>query len=298
MTELGNRLKEARISNGLSLEDLQSITKIQKRYLVGIEEGNFSAMPGNFYVRAFIKQYAEAVHLNPDEIFETYKDEIPSTNHEVLPEQLSRVNTRKTFSEQNSKVFDVLPKILIAVVAIGVAALIYYFLQQNAGKSSNPSINNQNEPVKLSTSKDLGKVKASGKDKKKKTKTNENSSNNSTSDQAQTPTQQVSLVNTSGSRTTFQLQNTDKFVVKLVSNGKAWVNIKNGQGHSFYSGILDKTGTSSQTVDLTNETSAVLVIGKTSDVDVYVNDQKLNYAQPPAKMVTQRITIQFVPMKK
>ncbi|MFL6517543.1 MAG: helix-turn-helix domain-containing protein, partial [Bacillus sp. (in: firmicutes)] len=56
MTELGNRLKEARLAKGLSLDDLQSMTKIQKRYLIGIEEGNYASMPGNFYVRAFIKQ--------------------------------------------------------------------------------------------------------------------------------------------------------------------------------------------------------------------------------------------------
>ena len=41
MTELGTRLKEARLQKGYSLEDLQEITKIQKRYLVGIEEGNW-----------------------------------------------------------------------------------------------------------------------------------------------------------------------------------------------------------------------------------------------------------------
>jgi cytoskeletal protein RodZ len=61
VTELGNRLKEARLAKGLSLEDLQSITKIQKRYLIGIEEGNYSSMPGNFYVRAFVKQYQQLI---------------------------------------------------------------------------------------------------------------------------------------------------------------------------------------------------------------------------------------------
>ena len=36
MTELGTILKEARIAKNLSLDDLQEITKIQKRYLIGI----------------------------------------------------------------------------------------------------------------------------------------------------------------------------------------------------------------------------------------------------------------------
>ena len=53
MTELGTILKEARIAKNLSLDDLQEITKIQKRYLIGIEEGNYSLMPGKFYVTSF-----------------------------------------------------------------------------------------------------------------------------------------------------------------------------------------------------------------------------------------------------
>lgn len=67
MTELGNRLKEAREEKGMSLDDLQAATKIQKRYLTALEEGNYDVIPGKFYVRAFIKQYAEAVGLNSEQ---------------------------------------------------------------------------------------------------------------------------------------------------------------------------------------------------------------------------------------
>ncbi len=73
MTELAIRLKEAREEKGMSLDELQAATKIQKRYLTALEEGNYDVIPGNFYVRAFIKQYAEAVGLDSDQLFEEYK---------------------------------------------------------------------------------------------------------------------------------------------------------------------------------------------------------------------------------
>ena len=38
---LGARLKEARISKGYSLEDLQEVTKIQQRYLSVLKMKNF-----------------------------------------------------------------------------------------------------------------------------------------------------------------------------------------------------------------------------------------------------------------
>ena len=86
MTGLGDRLREARTAKGFSLDDLQSITKIQKRYLSGIENEDYSMMPGAFYVRAFIKQYAEAVGLNADDMLALYKDSTPSA---ILEEETS-----------------------------------------------------------------------------------------------------------------------------------------------------------------------------------------------------------------
>ncbi|PFP30724.1 helix-turn-helix domain-containing protein [Bacillus sp. AFS073361] len=294
MTELGNRLKEARLANGLSLDDLQSMTKIQKRYLIGIEEGNYASMPGNFYVRAFIKQYAEALSLDPDEIFETYKGEIPASLNDELPQQLSRVKTHKSISESNSKIFDILPKVLIGVFVIGVASLLYYFVYKHAGDNTNESINKENEPVKIVKSENLEKEKA---EVNKKDDIQEKTDNTEQEEQQTTveesPKQEITAVQSSGRNSTYELKNADKFVVKLVSKGQTWVSIKNGKGKSFFQGLLKKGGTESQTEDLSAESAAVIRVGNAADTEIYVNDQKLEYAVPATANV-QNITIQYV----
>jgi cytoskeletal protein RodZ len=299
VTELGNRLKEARIAKGLSLDDLQSMTKIQKRYLIGIEEGNHASMPGNFYVRAFIKQYAEALNINPDEIFEAYKNEIPASYHKDLPQQLSRVKTNKTIPQGNSKIFDVLPKILIAIFVIGVAFLVYYLVSNNAGSNAKEPISSGNEPVKIETNGNLEKANSDKKeiDKQKDSEKEQEKTGQEVEKTpvVEVPKQELTVVQTSGRKTTYALKNSDKFVVKLISRGQSWVSIKNGKGNSFFQGTLVAGTAESQTVDLSAESEAVIVVGRSVDTDIYVNDQKIEYAVAPTEMVRQDITIQFVP---
>ena len=63
LTELGNVLKQAREAKGLSLDDLQNLTKIQKRYLVGIENGNYDFKS----LEAFKNKYVETHNINNTE---------------------------------------------------------------------------------------------------------------------------------------------------------------------------------------------------------------------------------------
>ncbi|MGV4964331.1 helix-turn-helix domain-containing protein [Priestia aryabhattai] len=148
MTELGQRLRQERESKGLSLEDLQKLTKIQKRYLLGIEEGNYEVMPGKFYVRAFIKQYCEAIGLDTDAIFEEYKSDIPSTQTEDMPQQLSRVRSRKEIPQHTkgvSKAYDYLPTVLV-VAGVVVVGIIIWVIAQNIVSDKNKEQANQEAP--------------------------------------------------------------------------------------------------------------------------------------------------------
>lgn len=293
LSELGNRLKEARVAKGLTLEELQEITKIQVRYLTGIEEGNYSMMPGKFYVRAFIKQYAEAVDLSPEELFEEFEGEIPSPVNEEISQNLSRVNSRKTLDSKNSKVFDILPTILIVLVVIGIIFMIWYFVNS---KDSN------SDPVENNTTVNDSVYKKSDTltEKENEAEETENSSEevveeeNTTIDEQpaeeEKPNQEITNVGTEGRTTTFELKNAEKFVVKLVAKGKVWTDIQNGKNYSFFQGILESGQTESKEVDLSQEEAALIIIGN-SQVDLYVNDEKVDLGDSSSR---QDISIKYV----
>ncbi|XEC97175.1 helix-turn-helix domain-containing protein [Paenibacillus tarimensis] len=90
MSDLGALLKKAREQKGLTLEDIQDMTKIRKRYLEAIEDGDYSVLPGSFYVRAFIKNYSETVGLDSEEVLRLYNKEIPSVAVETNPEPMMK----------------------------------------------------------------------------------------------------------------------------------------------------------------------------------------------------------------
>ncbi|CAK6472495.1 helix-turn-helix domain-containing protein [Peribacillus simplex] len=295
MTELGNRLKEAREAKGLSLEDLQELTKIQKRYLIGIEEGNYSMMPGKFYVRAFIKQYCEAVGLDPEEIFEQYKNEIPSVYSEELPEQLSRVQSRKTIPAGDSKVVEMLPRILAVVLVIGAAVLIWVLVSNYMSNPDNDDKKNakENEAVGYNKSDGFNEEKENA-DKKQDEEKSESSDEKNEDDAVvkdEKKEQNLAVTSSSGKNSTYELKNTDTFKLKVTSKGSPWVGIKNGEGKLLFQGTIEKD--KSQEIDFTNEKEAVINIGRAYETEIYVNDEKLEYSISPTEVNTQLVTIQF-----
>lgn len=70
LRELGERLKNIREAQGLSLAAISRVTKIQKHYLLAIEEGALEELPSGPYVRGFIRQYCEI--LSAPDIWSQY----------------------------------------------------------------------------------------------------------------------------------------------------------------------------------------------------------------------------------
>jgi len=69
--KLSEELKAARISAGISLQQLANKTRIDIKFLEYIEDGNFSFLP-ELYVKAFLKEYIKFVGLNEKLVFKKY----------------------------------------------------------------------------------------------------------------------------------------------------------------------------------------------------------------------------------
>lgn len=71
--EIGYRLRQAREALGLTLEDVEASTRIQKKYLLALEQGDFSQFPSPAYVRSYIRTYAITVGENPQRLLQYYQ---------------------------------------------------------------------------------------------------------------------------------------------------------------------------------------------------------------------------------
>lgn len=68
VANLGRRLRDAREASGLSIEEISARTKIKGSTLRALEAEAFDTLPGDFYTRAFLKNYSRELHLPFDGI--------------------------------------------------------------------------------------------------------------------------------------------------------------------------------------------------------------------------------------
>ena len=291
LTELGTRLKEARLAKGYSLDDLQDITKIQKRYLIGIEEGNYSIMPGSFYVRAFIKQYAEAVGLDADQILTEYRKDVPEVQKEKVVQSFTQSpSRRKMKSSSSSKTMEAMPKLIVALFAIVIIVVISTLYLQKIGNV--PDVAEEtNKPIEYeqNTSPSQNNKPATTEED------NETDSEELTEPEepVQTepePTQEISAGIVEGENTTYEVTGIDTLNIRVEVSGDTWVGIRNEQRQEqveatvYYAGDIVEN-------DSTADGYARIRLGNSKVAKVYVNDVELQYTQD---RVSQNIILKLV----
>ncbi len=67
MASIGERLREERVRRGLTLEQVAELTKIHATMLEAIETENFDQLPGGFFARSFIRQYARVLGVDEEQ---------------------------------------------------------------------------------------------------------------------------------------------------------------------------------------------------------------------------------------
>src|SRR5438132_5033207 len=82
MFELGNSLREARVRQGLDFPQAELATKIRAKYLRALEEEQFDALPGQTYVRGFLRAYADYLGLDGQIYVDEYSSRFASGDEE------------------------------------------------------------------------------------------------------------------------------------------------------------------------------------------------------------------------
>jgi Helix-turn-helix domain len=74
-TTLGVYLRSERERRELTLKAISEHTKVSIPLLVGLEADDISRWPGGIFRRAFVRSYAEAVGLDPDDVFRRFEQQ-------------------------------------------------------------------------------------------------------------------------------------------------------------------------------------------------------------------------------
>lgn len=285
---IGAQLKAARTTKGLTIDDLQQITKIQKRYLIAIEDDDFDQLPGDFYVRAFIRQYADTVDLDGNALLEAHRDELPKTETETIVKnadevQPTRASSREQPTSPAGRVRNYLPTIIVTGIVVVILLFIWFMaVKTHAGAGSATSSSSSTTEVSSSKANSSSKVASS------KAAASSSAAKASSDKKAKASQQTIKADGTSD--TAYTLTNgATKNKVTFKAAKAAWMSVTT-DGTQTWQGTLTANGTH----DVTLPSSAKTVkfqFGNATSTTVTINGKAFNFNPKNSSSQVRTITL-------
>jgi hypothetical protein len=133
MGELGAKLRGERERRGIGIDEIEAETRIRAKFLLALEEERFDALPGPAYVRAFVRDYAEQLGLDPQELVNEL-----NARPELVPDEVVMVPPRQV---AEVPLLDHRARVVVWVAAAGalaVVAAVAAILLASRGSSAGP----------------------------------------------------------------------------------------------------------------------------------------------------------------
>lgn len=94
MEEIGRLLRQAREQRGESMAEVEAATKIRVKYLEALESGNPEVIPGEVFIKGFLRTYGNYLGLDGPALVERYKvlcaQAAAPAGHPAAPPALTR----------------------------------------------------------------------------------------------------------------------------------------------------------------------------------------------------------------
>ena len=139
MKEIGEKLKEARESIGVSVEEAAEDLKINASQIINIENGDIEKFPDVFNLKYFIRDYAKYLGLNKEEIVDDFNEYLFDYTSKLSLDEIKKESKNKeenkikspyTVERKSEKIYQNFIYIAIVVLLITIVVLLYTILHE------------------------------------------------------------------------------------------------------------------------------------------------------------------------
>jgi cytoskeleton protein RodZ len=131
---IGERLREARMRQKIDIAEVESATKIRAKYLRALENEEFGLLPGNTFVKTFLRTYAEYLGLDAQLLIEEYRVEHEPRGEGDLQPMVSRPSRRQERRRPRAQRGPPGPGTAIVVIVVVVLAIFAILGLTSGGK--------------------------------------------------------------------------------------------------------------------------------------------------------------------
>ena len=154
MFEIGNSLREARLRQGLDFPEIEQATKIRPKYLRALEDEQFDILPGQTYVKGFLRSYAEYLGLDG----QLYVDEYNSRYIHIDEETPLRARSTSSLGRAGPRFESSV--VLMALGAIAILTLLVFAAWRFGSNTPETAILDYSQPPPAASPQSKPKRKA------------------------------------------------------------------------------------------------------------------------------------------
>ncbi len=283
---VGQVLRDQRAKLDMTLNAAEALTQIKKMYIVALEHDDYDALPGDFYVKAYLKQYAERLDLDYDQLVTAYEKNEPIEVDETpdLSESYQFVKPSERL-EADEELGDKKWRYYLPIVLLGtVAALIIISISATVVL---------NKPKNSGIAEHLYSVSTSSKSKASASHPAPSTSSISSESKASEPPKPEITVTGNGQALAATVKNVASPVKVNLSTAAGlavWIGMTNSD---LPGGQITLTNATPTTTTLTGN-QTVLTLGKTTGLTIKIGDTPIDLSSivAPESPATLTITIE------
>ena len=149
MFEIGNSLREARLRQGYELPRVEADTKIRAKYLRALEEERFEVLPGETYVKGFLRTYSEYLGLDGQLYVDEFNSRFTREEETLAPPRPTKHPARSRAVESNFVIVA-----LAGIIAVTILVVVAWKFGSTSPEPSTgipPAVNTPTDSTGTST---------------------------------------------------------------------------------------------------------------------------------------------------